>query len=370
MNTILAWLELEWSDLLATGISLGLSLTTTAVVWYLLVRIQSRASKNSWLKEIATAIQLPLIVGSLFLILLNLAEHLLISKPALKNWLGNQNLVITISFAWFLWRMVLAIERSIKTKDMSLALPLPFFFRKLDSHSRHLFFLGLRVSVWIIIGLMIMQAFNVSITGVLAFGGAGGIVIGFAAKEMLADMFSSLTLLWSKEFEVGDWIKVRSADIEGTVENITWRKTCVRSLDKRLIHAPNSLLASSVIENISNMTHRRINEIIGLRYDDITKVKQIIEEIKDMLTNHPGIDENSTFLIWFDEYGDFSVNIRLICMTKSTDGGTSFAHKQDILLKIADIVTTNGADFAFPTQTLHMAKSKPSLQDKEPVSRS
>ena len=370
MNTILTWLDLARSDLLAAGISMGLSLTTIAVAWYLLVRIRSRASKNSWLKEIVTAIQLPLIVGGLLLILLNFAEHVLITKPALKQWLGSQNLVITISFAWFLWRTVLAIERSIKTKDISLALPLPSFLRKLDSHSHHLFFLGMRISVWIVIGLMIMQALNMSITGVLAFGGAGGLIIGFAAKEVLADMFSSLTLLWSKEFEVGDWIKVRSADIEGTVESITWRKTCVRSLDKRLIHAPNSLLATSVIENISNRTHRRINEIIGLRYDDITKIKRIIDEIKVMLTNHPGIDERSTFLIWFDEYGDFSVNIKLICMTKSTDGGTSFAHKQDVLLKIAAIVSANGANFAFPTQTLHVKKSEPPIQDKAPVSRS
>lgn len=207
----------------------------------------------------------------------------------------------------------------------------------------------LRIAVWVTIFLVGLQSLGFSIQGVLAFGGIGGIAIGFAAKDLLANFFGSLMIYFDRPFAVGDWIRSPEKQIEGTVEDIGWRLTRIRTLDKRPLYVPNSVFTTITVENPSRMSHRRIDETIGLRYDDIGKVAAIVEDIQALMRAHQGIDQNQAAVVNFDKFNDCSLDIVVRAHSHVT-AGTEFQQiKQDILLKIADIIDSHGAEIAFPT---------------------
>ncbi len=216
----------------------------------------------------------------------------------------------------------------------------------------------LRITVWITTSLVVLQSLGFSIQGVLAFGGIGGIAIGFAAKDLLANFFGSLMIYFDRPFAVGDWIRSPDRQIEGTVEDIGWRLTRIRTLDRRPLYVPNSVFTTITVENPSRMTHRRINEIIGLRYDDIGKVTAIVADIQVMMRVCPDIDQNQPVVVSFDKFSDFSLDIMVRALSHVTAGAEFQRIKQEILLKIADIIAHHGAEVALPTR-LNLTRDLP-----------
>jgi len=130
-----------------------------------------------------------------------------------------------------------------------------------------------KLMVAILISLTMLQSFGISLSGLLAFGGMGGLVVGMAAKDLLGNLFGALMIYLDKPFKVGDWIRSPDREIEGTVQKIGWRLTCIRTFDQRPLYIPNGLFTQMVVENASRMYHRRINETFGLRYKDIHKIQ-------------------------------------------------------------------------------------------------
>lgn len=207
----------------------------------------------------------------------------------------------------------------------------------------------------IITGILVaLQSMGYSISGVLAFGGIGGIAIGFAAKDMLANLFGSLVIFLDRPFKIGDWVRSPDREIEGTVEHIGWRMTVIRTFDKRPIYVPNSVFSTITIENPSRMTNRRIKETIGIRYADFGAMEKITHEVKSMLQAHPEIDSSLTLMVNFDSYGDSSLDFFVYTFTKTTVWERYHEVKQDVLLKIGQIIEQHGAEIAFPTRTLHI----------------
>jgi len=217
-----------------------------------------------------------------------------------------------------------------------------------------------RISVFITGGLIMLQTLGYSISGILAFGGVGGIAIGFAAKDLLANFFGGLMIYLDRPFKVGDWIRSDDKSIEGTVENIGWRLTRIRTFDKRPLYVPNSIFNNITVENPSRMTNRRIKETMGIRYDDADKMSAIVEQVKSMLRNHPEIDNNQTLIVNFNGFAASSIDFFIYTFTKTTDWIRFHEIKQDVLLKIVDIIEKNDAEFAFPTSTLHLQTMPPS----------
>lgn len=213
----------------------------------------------------------------------------------------------------------------------------------------------LRMSVMITAALIILQTLGYSVSGVLAFGGIGGIAIGFAAKDLLANFFGGMMIYLDKPFVVGDWVRSPDRQIEGTVEDIGWRLTRIRTFDKRPLYIPNSMFASIVVENPSRMTNRRIFENFGIRYDDGAKMKQICDDVRSMLRQHPEIDQDQTLIVHFNRYGESHLEFMVYAFTRTTEWIPFHAIKEDVLLKIMAIVEQHGAEFAFPTRTLHIA---------------
>jgi MscS family membrane protein len=212
-----------------------------------------------------------------------------------------------------------------------------------------------RISVFITAALMILQTLGFSISGVLAFGGIGGVAVGFASKDLLSNFFGGFIIYMDRPFAVGDWVRSPDREIEGTIENIGWRVTRIRTFDKRPLYVPNSVFSHIAVENPSRMSNRRIKETIGIRYDDGSKIESIITQVKEMLKKHPEIDTEKTLIVNFNCFAPSSLDFFIYTFTKTTDWIKYHDVKQDVLLKIIKIVEENGAEFAFPTTTMHLA---------------
>lgn len=213
----------------------------------------------------------------------------------------------------------------------------------------------LRFAVYICTLLLLLQTMGVSISGVLAFAGASGLGLSFAAKDLLANFFGAIMIYLDRPFKVGDWIRSPDKEIEGTVEIIGWRSTQIRTFDKRPLYVPNSVFTTISVENPARMSHRRFYENIRLRYADIEHVKKIVTDIKAMLASHPAIDEKQTLFVNLNQFGESCLHLMVYAFTHDTDWVTFQMLKQHLLLKIYEIIKANNSEIALPTSTVRFS---------------
>jgi MscS family membrane protein len=211
-----------------------------------------------------------------------------------------------------------------------------------------------RITIVVTALLIALDTLGFNIAGLMAAGGIGGLAIGLAAKDILANFFGGVTVFIDRPFGIGDWILLKDRGIEGVVENIGWRQTTIRKFDKRPVYVPNAVFTTASVENPSRMTHRRINETIGLRYRDIGQMEDITREVRKMLTSHPEIDEGQTLMVHLDAFNQSSVDFFIYCMTHTVNWQHYHEIKQDVLLRISRIVEDHGAAIAFPTRTIEV----------------
>ena len=258
-----------------------------------------------------------------------------------------RNVGVIVAITWFLVRFIHQSEHNIIAQQEAAGEPV-------DTTTVDAIAKLLRLSVLITSGLVMLQTLGFSISGVLAFGGVGGIAVGFAARDLLANFFGGLVIYLDRPFSVGDWVRSPDREIEGTVEKIGWRLSVIRTFDKRPLYVPNSVFASVAVENPSRMTNRRIYETIGIRYDDLDKMPAIVADVEDMLRKHADIDTGQTLMVNFVSFGASSLNFFVYTFTKTTVWVEFHQIKQDLLFKIADIIAQHGAEIAFPTTTVHV----------------
>lgn len=252
-----------------------------------------------------------------------------------------------ILFTWFVFRFISGMELRL-TSPGTLKKPLDLTTAKAMSKL-------LKAATFITTALVLLQTLGFSVSGVLAFGGIGGIAIGFAARDLLANFFGAIMIYLDRPFVVGDWIRSPDREIEGTVEDIGWRLTRIRTFDQRPLYVPNAVFANIAVENPSRMFNRRINETIGIRYEDADKMPVIIERVRQYLIERDDLEtENRTLIVNFNTYGPFSLDFFIYTFTKTTNWVDYHGIKQATLLGIFDIIRSEGADIAFPTQTLHL----------------
>lgn len=254
---------------------------------------------------------------------------------------------ILATLTWFLLRFIKGAESALVGDGKDSAI---------DQHTAEAIGKLVRLAIIITAVLVTLQTLGFSISGVLAFGGVGGIAIGFAAKDLLANFFGGLIIYLDRPFRVGDWIRSPDKELEGTVENIGWRITQIRTFDKRPLYVPNSVFSSIIVENPSRMSNRRIYETIGVRYDDISQMDKIVDDVKQMLMEHDEIDTGQTLMVNFNEFSDSSVDFFVYTFTKTTNWVKFHQIKQDVLLKISQIIENNQAEIAFPTTTVLLAE--------------
>ncbi|MCY3975371.1 MAG: mechanosensitive ion channel family protein [Simkaniaceae bacterium] len=210
----------------------------------------------------------------------------------------------------------------------------------------------LRIAVIFLTLIIYLETCSVNLSAILTFGGVGGIILGFAAKDLLANFCGGLMIYLDRPFKVGDWIRSPDKEIEGIVEMIGWRLTKIRTFSKRPLYVPNALFSTVSIENPSRMTNRRIRATVSLRYDAASEMNAIVGEVEEMIRNHEGIDTNMAILVRFNEFAHSSINFLVYCFTKTVKWGEYLLIQQEIFLRIIDIIESHGTCCAFPTRTL------------------
>jgi len=198
-----------------------------------------------------------------------------------------------------------------------------------------------------------LQVWGINVTALIASLGIGGLAFALAAKDTVANLFGSFSLLADRTIRIGERIAVNN--VEGVVEHIGMRTTKIRSSDKSIITLPNHIIANSPIENFSRRDVRRIRMHIGLTYATTTEqIAAIIDEIKTMLQTHEGISSEDTLLVNFESFGDSSLTIFIYAFSNTADWEHYLQIKEDINLKIMTIVAKYGASFAFPSHSLYI----------------
>ncbi len=235
-----------------------------------------------------------------------------------------------------------------------------------------------KILVWIVGILILLNFAGFNITAVLTSLGIGGLAVALAAKDTLSNFFGSINILMDNAFSQGDWIV--AGDIEGTVVEIGLRATTIRTFENALVTVPNSNLAGQAIINWSKRkVGRRIKFHVQVLYSSqIEQLRKTINDIRKMLYEHPDIatprlkfeelsrakinkllakeDElgiKNNLFVYLDRLNDSSIDILVYCFTKTTDWERWLQIKEDIIMKVIDIVRSNGLEFAFPSQSIY-----------------
>ncbi len=238
--------------------------------------------------------------------------------------------------------------------------------------------------------IVILLKLDINVSGVIASLGIGGLAVALAAKDTLSNFFGLLKIIFDESFSQGDWIE--TSDVEGTVVEIGFISTKIRTFDNAMITVPNEKLANTSIKNWSRRkVGRRIKFYVGVTYSsNLADVQNAINDINDMLIAHEGISTSekintkelkrhyrhknrlvsldnklgikSTLLVYLDKFSDSSIDILIYSFSKTTNWQEWLEVKQDVLYKVWEILEKNRLEFAFPSQSIYIEKSE---TDKE-----
>jgi MscS family membrane protein len=256
-------------------------------------------------------------------------------------------ILIHAAALWFLWLVVLAFFESIVQ-----ARNIPE-----DSFNAHLWRLGARttgiVAGVVIIG-MAAQGLGLPLYSVVAGLGIGGLAVALAIRPTLENLIGGILLYLDQPVRVGDFCSF--GDKTGTVEAIGVRSTKIRALDRTLITIPNAALADMQLINWAKCDRMLINPTIGLRYEtENDQLRHVLVKFREMLHAHPKI-HSDTVRVRLAGFGQSSLDIDVRIYALTRDWNEFFAIREDVLLRMSEIVKASGSSFAFPSQTLYMGR--------------
>ncbi len=325
------------------AIILGVTLILTVLVKLLFSRVAKifEATSSFWDEALLEAFRKPLlfIIWMVGVILCLEEVNTILKLQDLKFLSAAKSIVVVVAIAWFLFGLITQLEKFLLEKFKKKK-------SKLDPTTVSALTKVLNIIVIVLTGLALMQSFGFSVGAILAFIGGGGVAAGFAAKDFLANFFGAVMIYMDRPFKVGDWIRSPDKEIEGYVENISLRATMVRTLDKRPLYVPNSVFNTISIENPSRMSHRRILEMVGLRHEDFSVIEKISKDAEKMLRNHKEIDASLPIVISLSDVSSTSLNMMLMAFTKATEAESFYKIKQEIMLKLLEIIHKHEAKIA------------------------
>lgn len=215
----------------------------------------------------------------------------------------------------------------------------------------------LRITTLILGGLTILSTVGVDVYGIVAGLGVGGLAIALAAQDTFANFIGAFNILTDRPFKVGDWIQIGD-QVDGDVEEIGFRSTKVRTFGNTQLTVPNSFIAKEIVNNWSRMKKRRIKMTLGVTYaTSPAQMRELLRRIEDLLKNDEGVNQDY-MLVKFTNLGSSSLDIFLYYFSKSTVWKEYLEVRERINLEIMEIVADMGLEFAYPTQTLHIADDK------------
>lgn len=214
----------------------------------------------------------------------------------------------------------------------------------------------IKTIILFIIIASVMQSHGYSMASLVAGFGIMGMAVSFAAKESIANIFGSISILYDKVFDLGDYIKIN--DVEGFVNDISLRSTKIRTLDNSIITIPNNVVANSVVINYSAIEKRRMNEVVSITYGTSDeKIDRAIEIIKSVIRNNDEIVTNDN-LIFLEKLNSSSIDIHLEAYINHGDLANFRRVRQDAIKAIVKQFRQEGINFAFPSQSVYIENNE------------
>jgi len=197
----------------------------------------------------------------------------------------------------------------------------------------------------------VIQSQGYSMSSILAGFGIGGLAVGMAAKDAIANVFGSLTILSDHVYRIGDYVKING--IEGYVEDVSIRSTKIRDLDNFLINVPNNIAANAIVTNVSQAKKRLLKVTFGVTYSTSDElIQKAIDILKDIGTGHKEI--NNDFTIAVHDMGDSSINVRFMGYIKSGSYFKFLRVRGEFLQQVIAAYRKAGIDFAFPSRSIYI----------------
>ncbi|BCH27613.1 hypothetical protein MesoLjLb_73980 [Mesorhizobium sp. L-8-3] len=257
--------------------------------------------------------------------------------------------ILHVASAWALWLLcVVAVEATVGGSGLS--------GRGIDAS---LLRLVARI-VGVVGGIVILahgaQMLGLPVYSIVAGLGIGGLAVALAVRPTLENLISGFILYLDRPIRVGDFCTF--GDQSGTVESIGVRSTQIRALDRTRISIPNSQFADMQIINWAHCDQMMVRHVIGLRYEtESDQLRYVLAKIREMLHGHPRIDDE-TIRVRLVEFADSSLNIEIRVYARTREWNDYYAIREDLLLRIKEIVETSGTGFAFPSQTLYLGRDE------------
>ena len=252
--------------------------------------------------------------------------------------------LITIFIFWLLHQLIIPFSFVIKNFESTISKPLVDWTLK-----------GLKILVFVLGTVAILELWGIRVGPVIAGLGLFGVAVALGAQDLFKNLISGIMILMEKRFTVGDVILV-SGEVEGVVEQIGFRSTLVRRFDSTPVMVPNYKFAEQSVTNYTRRHHRRIRWLIGLEYRTSTKqLRNIRTEINKLIENENDFakNDNASFYVRIDSFSDSSIDMLVQAFTASNDWGEFLKIKENLAVKIIEIVEKNNAAFAFPSQSLY-----------------
>lgn len=201
-------------------------------------------------------------------------------------------------------------------------------------------------------GITVLNELGFNASGLITGVGLAGLTVSLAAQDTASNLFSGLVILLERPFDLGDWISV--GDVEGTVEDITFRSTKIRALDNSLYVLPNSTVGSATINNANNRSKRLFRFTLGVVYT-VTRaqLERLMADLESFLKNDKNVYEDSV-TVRLTGFGSSSIDILVSCYVRTTDMGTFLAIQNQLNLDILDIMRKNGVGFAYPSASVYL----------------
>jgi len=310
--------------------------------WYFWAHYRKHAVAEAWTS----------FVRPLWLVLAVFAHGVLVSYlriPVLQRHHYQQiaGVVAVIGANWLLWRVLREVLRSVRQRALISG--------RMGTGS--LMILGERVlkaAIFVLAIFVILGTLGFNLTTPLAGLGIGGIAVAFAAQKTLENLFGGVSLLGDEVIRIGD--VCRFGDRVGTVEDISLRSTRIRTPDRTELSIPNGSLATMNVENLSRRDKILFNTKLGLRYETSPdQMRYVLVQIRRLLYEHPKVETEGARnrFVSFDES---TLSMEIFCYVLTQDFNEFLAIREDILLRIMDIVDAAGSGFAFPSQTVYLSR--------------
>lgn len=347
---------------------ISIVLITTFFVKVILLKLYHifQRKQKLWSLSFVSALHKPLTYFVWFVALLTSLD--LVTFGLFSFHLSNMHLVLSIAavlaFSWFLLRWNSKFLHY--GLEFSQNAQLKYSISKLDLLSKLATILIIFVTLF-----LLMDVTGRNMQTLIAFGGIGGLALAFASQQVVANFFGGMMVYLTKPFTLGEWVNLPDRKIEGHIEEIGWYLTRIRNFEKRPIYVPNSIFTQSIVITPSRMSHERFHHTIGLRYNDIGAIKATVDNIKLMLLKHPHIDQSAKIDVYFVNFGVSSLDINVSAYVSISSGVPFSSVRQELLLKIAEIVANNGAEMATPTHIVELQSGSMinNLSDLQKISR-